>query len=211
MLLRPRVAIVIAAVTCAAAGLADAAVTLQSAQLTSGGGSGVGQTGYGAPVPFPNDASNSARVGPDGLAVTVNRVANAHHHLGNQLVDTWTAEKFAVVFRLDEPEPFTFRRSQVFGDDYLGVITLQAEGQPPVSSLPLFGQANGVLPAGLYTFSGVFDYHGQLPSGPGDVSLTGGLMNVGLTVAPEPAALPLLALAGLCLRRRRAVASAGCG
>src|SRR5204862_6242268 len=129
-----------------------------------------------------------AGAGPDGLEVRVNRMAHAHHHLGNQLVDDWTAEKFAVAFQLDEPEPFTFHRSFGATDDSLGVITLQAQGQPPIPAMPLFGDRGGVLPAGLYTFSGAIDFHGQLPSGPGDASLSGGFANVALTVAPEPAA-----------------------
>src|SRR5438045_8973241 len=111
MLPRSLLAIMIAAVTCAAAGLADASVMLRSAQLTSGGGSGFGQTTYSAPVPFPNDAANFAGAGPDGLEVRVNRMAHAHHHLGNQLVDGWAAETVEVAFQVHELELITYTMS----------------------------------------------------------------------------------------------------
>ena len=199
-------------VLAAPAGSAVAAVTLQSAQLTSGSGHNYQSvfsppdyqpTTYGPPVPFPNDALNFAGVGPDGLQVKVNRLARASYHLGNSLVQTWTAEKFEVVFRLDEPTPLTFHRSFGGTDDSIAVLTLQAQGQPPVAGLPLIGDRSGILPAGLYTFSGVMDYEGFGGAGARDISVLAGFSDLRLTVAPEPGALGLLAAPMLLLRRRR--------
>lgn len=43
---------------------------------------------------------------------------------------------------------YTYSRGTVATDDAVARIGLQADGQPPISPLPLVGQRVGVLPAG---------------------------------------------------------------
>jgi hypothetical protein len=192
---------------------AAGAVTLLSAEMASGNGFKLGplspppqqqSTTFSAPVAFPNDAQNIARVGPEGLQVLVNRTATDNHHpIGNLTGDTWTAEKFTVVFRLDEAAPFTYHRQVGPPDDPIASATLQAEGQPAITLPPIIGDVSGMLPAGLYTFSGLMDYEQHLPTIPANGTFSGGFTNLRLTVAPEPGAVPLLAVGGLLACRRR--------
>ena len=198
------------------AGSAAAAVVLESAELATGNGFRTNPLGpppyyrpttFDPPVPFPNDAQNFARVGPQGLEVLVNRVASVTHDVtGNFTGDWWSAEKFAVVFQLDEPAPFTLSRTYGNDGDFRARLTLQAEGQPPIPNLPSPVQPplSGTLPAGRYTFSGLMDYEMSLPNFPVNMVERGGFHNLRLTVVPEPGALGLLAVAaGAALGRRR--------
>jgi hypothetical protein len=193
---------------------AGATVVLRSAEMADGSGGryqpGFGQGGggffnpttYSPAVPFPNDARNSAAIGSEGLRVVANNAAYFTHSLGNSLSEGWSAHKFQVLFDLDEPAAYTYTRQIANTDDWVGVMTLQADGQPPITGLPLFGEKSGMLPAGHYTFSGVADGQNMGP-GSGQFFTGWGGYSLVLTVAPEPAALPLLGgLMLLTLRRR---------
>jgi hypothetical protein len=119
--------------------------------------------------------------------------------------ESWSARKFAVQFDLDEPAAYTYTRA--ITETYLTAVSLklQAEGQEPIAGFSLFGEKSGVLPAGHYTFSGVADFQPFSPYGGTDrfVTLWGGY-EVVLTVAPEPATLPVLGgLMVFALRLRR--------
>jgi hypothetical protein len=182
--------------------------------LADGSGSryqpGFGQPGgfyqpttYTPAVPFPNDAQNFAGVGPEGLRVVATKSAFYTRSQGNSLSESWTAHKFNVQFDLDEPASYTYSRSIVDTDDSVAVINLQADGQPPIAVLPLFGERSGVLPAGHYTFSGGIEINGA--AGSGQFATARGGYALSLTVAPEPAVLPILGgmmLCALCGRRR---------
>jgi hypothetical protein len=153
------------------------------------------------PNPFPNDAKNFAGVTEDGLQVLVNLTGSASYAQGNFVNTGSTLQHFRVVFDLDAPAPFTFRpTSDVFS---FGLMpTLQAQGQPPVALGARWDtDTTGTLPAGHYTFAGDIDARNALPPGRFS-SVTLNFRDVKLTVAPEPAALPLLGAALLLLRRR---------
>jgi hypothetical protein len=188
------------------------AVVLQSAEMADGAGHSyhgvIGNsyqpTTYSPAVPFPNDAQNYATVGPDGLRIAAYKVAGFSHTRGNSTVEEWAADKFNVRFDLDEPAAYTYTRRYAGLDD-IGVITLQAEGQPPVELPPyVIVDKSGVLPAGHYTFSGVVDFGSYSPWRGAEelVVRRNGGYNVLLTVAPEPTALPVLGLMFVTLRRR---------
>jgi hypothetical protein len=106
------------------------------------------------------------------------------------------------VFRLDDPEPYTFRPTSDVYARGIAQIALQAEGQPPVSFNPFFDSA-GTLPAGLYTYSGTINGSGGLGySGGRFFSNSISFRDMRLTVVPEPGALGLLG-AGMLLALRR--------
>jgi hypothetical protein len=191
---------------------ARGAVVLRSAEMAEGRGhwhSGIvgnsyQPTTYSPAVPFPNDARNYATVGPEGLRIAAYQVAGFSHARGNSLVEEWAADKFNVTFDLDEPAAYTYTRRYAGLND-IGVVTLQAEGQPPVE-LPPYVRADqsGVLPAGHYTFSGVVDFASYSPwRGTEQFANRNGGYDVLLTVAPEPTALPVLGLLFVTLQRRR--------
>lgn len=190
---------------------AGAAVVLRSAELSGETGSAsmtagqppfVSVTPYG-PDPFPNDGENFAGVGPDGLRVLVNQVALAsgNTRLGSA-TRQWTNRAFTVVFETDEPAPFRYFRAIGGTDDSMADTTLQAEGQPPIP-LRFINETTGVLPPGRYTFAGATEFGTSMGPTNGPFTYRATFNDVTLTVAPEPAALPLLAASCLCLRRRR--------
>jgi hypothetical protein len=203
------VSIALAVLILTAAEHAPASVTLQSAELTHGrgffsaplfGGPISSQdTTYDPPFPFPNDARNFAVVGPEGLSVRVNRLAQYSHHRGNTYVDDWTAERFLVRFELDQPATYTYERSLSGGDDPGADVLLDG------SRMPLFGMTSGILPAGQHTLYGSMEYRWNGVINAPDFFHFGGFSDVRFTVAPEPSAL-LAATGGLLLvvRRRRA-------
>ena len=188
-------------------GTAGAAGVLRSAEMR--GETGATQFAPGSPLyvsitpygpePFPNDLQNFAGFTPDGLKVTVNRTGSLSGHTGLLgATRQWTSHSFTVQFELDEAAPFSYVRGIGSSDDLTIRPTLQAEGQSPVP-LVLWGNMTGVLPAGRYTFSGA------AVAGGAEVdffSYRAGFTGMTLTVAPEPAALSLVAALPLILRRR---------
>jgi hypothetical protein len=187
-----------------------ASVMLISAEMSgNSGGEGFSggfpvpnqNTSYG-PIPFPNDAQNFAGFTPDGLKVLVNREGSfsGNTHLGTYL-RSWNQHSFKVVFDIDEPTPFTYHASRGVNTTFARLVSLTADGQPPVQAL-YGGDASGVLPSGRYTFSGGTGAPGFVPL-TGPFSYVSNLTDIWLTVVPEPSALSLLAvpLAFACRRR----------
>ena len=207
--MRPRYPIALLALLAlsAPARNARAEVVLRSAELTRhsevvprGGPAEVSDT----TEPFPNDAAKFAGVEPEGLRVSVDELSGSYSSiLGNLIISISDDNGFRVVFDVDEPSPFAFHRGYdpVFPD--FAAVTLRAEGAAtPV--VPSFhrGDLAGMLAPGSYTFS-AYTATPAIPGGQRGTA-TSTIRDVRLTVAPEPAALALLAPALLlCLARRR--------
>jgi hypothetical protein len=183
--------------------------TLESAQMVSYTGSNYavppnppGGSNTVTPSAFPNDALNSARAGPDGLRVVVNRTGHSFGIYNQQgFSNSWQDYGFSVVFDVEEASPFFYRRTQGFAEDALARLTLQAEGRPAVP-LATFGDTSGILEPGRYTFSGdtnTRSYAGGGFFGPYDKTYS--FTDTRLTVVPEPGAVSLLALPLLHLCR----------
>jgi hypothetical protein len=189
-----------------------AALVLESAQITNSydGWSynqGVYDRDFGTTTdPFPNDAQNFAGVGPEGLRVLVNLTGHVSDVNGLSLKShAWNDYSFSVVFDIDQAYPFTFHR--VYGEglyEFPPGASLQREGSQPIA-LPMVGDVTGTLEPGHYTFSGATHFRDvtQQSSIGQRYAYSGAFKDTRLTVLPEPAALSLLALPLLCLRRRR--------
>ena len=190
-----------------AANQVPAEVSLQSAEYSTGRGflnipradpgSGTSQpTTFGPWTSFPNDQSNFAGIGPNGLNVLVNQTATFSHHSGNTYIDDWTAERFRISFTLDEPAQYTYQRSLSGGDDSIGEVRLGN------LVMPLFGQTSGISPAGQYTLSGTIDFQSYSPTEGPDVFRSASFRDIRFTVAPEPATLAVAAVMLLCFSSR---------
>jgi hypothetical protein len=189
---------------------ARAVVSLELADITHSRGSqsffppGPGTSESSSTTdPFPNDAKNYARVGPNGLEVLVNLEGIGSASQGNGFSRSWNDYAFKVVFDVDAASPFTFHRTLGFTNDEVNRPILQADGHPAVP-LTLFGDTTGVLEPGHYTFSGeTRTSFVSPPAQGGSFTDIQAFNDTRLTVLPEPGALSLLALAALLPLRRR--------
>jgi hypothetical protein len=209
-------ALVVASIVLICARGIEAGVMLQSTEVTRetkhltagpiGGNPDPPQTSHEVvgPNPFPNDGDNFARVGPDGLTVGVDLTGRFSHAIGNYLNDGATDYRFRVTFDVDEPALFTYsQRFTVISSDRDEPTFLQREGDAPVR---LLYSGAGTLTPGRYTFSGATpNLVAMVGSSIPDrfYSFNVSFADVRLNVAPEPAALMLVATPLLMLRRRR--------
>jgi hypothetical protein len=199
-----------------------AQITLLSEQLRSGSGSVIDPAGPGNLIsnptnwsggPFPDDGINFTNLDQFGLDINVNQMGRRESSHGILVTSTsWRAHDFTVRFRIDQPLEYTFvAQDSPAGTPGRPIYGLQAEGQPrvfvgtPSSIMQGSTQRTGILPAGTYSLGGNTAIEFPLPTGPVGFYL---LEEVPLQahfsiVAPEPAALPVMAALVLCAGRRR--------
>jgi hypothetical protein len=200
--------------------IASAQITLISEQLRSGGGSwkvgGIADpssynnpTSWGAPVAFPDDDTNSTTIDPNGLHVKVTRTGQQTRSGQGQQGQTasWTTQDFKVVFRVDQPTPFSAHSTGGFGDSFTPFpgAGLYAEDRhlvfPVNAGFP--PSQSGILPPGTYSFEGTAGE--PIESGGGAVFRTFTWSSELTVGVPEPTCLPaagIVATAALARRRR---------
>jgi hypothetical protein len=194
-------------------------VTLISQQARSGFGSFSSGPEGSTSVPTTYTVNNNfTDVSPDGLHVKITRTGSGSAGRGPPVqltsLASWTIQDFEVVFRVDEPTPFTAKSEGSWGrplDTNPRHATLVLQGGTTIfPSNPgyIFSyNQSGILEPGTYTFSGSVGNVLTLSDvpAPNTPALTlSGSINAELTVGvPEPAALPAIFAALLLTRRQR--------
>jgi hypothetical protein len=136
---------------------------------------------------------------------------------GTTLNASWTLSDFKVVFRVDQPTPFTVQNDGTWGTSafplYYPSASLSSQDAthifPDVVGPGLPHQAKtGILQPGTYTFSGALGYEvtpqTAPPVQPFQPFIESGSFTAELTVGvPEPTCLPAMIAAAALLRRSR--------